>query len=274
MADPNMPSDSELKKRELDLKEQELALKTDELVVERRKIIWWSGPLALAVVGGLIAWATSMGVEAYKAGQEAEAKMLQAALDMVKAAAAPENIEKSRTNLRFIIDVEIGPKDLRDRLAKYLNKPDATLPSELGGAGFLGTSVARTGTSPSVPILPPAPAQDASSGETGWFYLGKTDEKEAKWSTSSAIGTFAIGPAGGQVQPVAVDGSIPSPLVGKTLQTLAPKYLRDGGVPGQRVQSPVKRTLNPGTVLLIVSIDNVGRDGGLPVLWAEVKVQK
>ena len=69
MTDPNMPSDSELKKRELDLKEQELAIKTDELAVERRKIMWWSGPLALAVVGGLIAWGTSMAVEVYKAGQ-------------------------------------------------------------------------------------------------------------------------------------------------------------------------------------------------------------
>lgn len=270
MADPMPLSDSALKERELQLKTRELELKAEEIAQGRRMAIWVSAPIAVAVVGGLITWIGSLYVEQYKARQAREATEFQAALDIVKAAAAPEKIEKSRTNLRFIIEVEIGPQHLRDKLKAYLDKPDAPLPSEVGVAGALQ---ARMPAGSDAPSAPPS-SSSVPSGDEGWFYLGKVDSTKTKWVNSSALRTFGIVPdnGGNDVQPVEV-GTPYADLNGKTIRTLATKYLRDGGVPGKRVQSPVKRTLSSGTTLKIVEIDDVGEDAGEPVLWAKVKVQ-
>ena len=273
MTDTSMTTDQELKKTEFVLKEKELMLKAEELASGKHKPLWWSGPLGLAVIGGLLAWGTNMFVEPYKASEARDAKTLEAALDIIKAAAASNNIEHTRINLQFIIDVELAPVDLRQRLKAYLNRPDAPLPSGIGTAGPTAASVGAGNATASDAARTPPPSQPASTGETGWFYLGKTNAEGTKWVASSAIGTFELVSAGVQNSAISVDQTVDTSLVGKTVRTLSPKYLRDGGVPGLRVQSPVKRTLNPGTFLKIKSIDNIGRDGGLPVLWAEVEVQ-
>ncbi|MDP1749300.1 MAG: hypothetical protein Q8L22_07575 [Reyranella sp.] len=272
-----MLNEQELKDKELCLKAKELDLKSEELALQRRKNIWWSGPLALAVIGGLIAWFAEMGAEIYKASEARNAKTLETALELVKAAAASTDVERTRTNIRFIIDLELAPPDLAGKLRAYLAKPDATLPSGIGAVGLSGALAGLSISSASggeTSRTPPS-SQPASLGETGWFYLGKSDDKETNWVESSAIGTFEMVPSDqtGRGIPVSVGQKIEMPLVGKIVRTLSPKYLRDGGIPGQRVQSPVMRTLNPGTVLKIKSIDDQGRDNQLPVLWAEVEVQ-
>lgn len=283
--------------RELAIREQELELKRQQLSHERRKTIWLSAPLTLAVVGGIFALSADYviedvksrhmrGIEALKAQQNQEAHMLAAALDLVKQAAAPgAEVEHTRRFLQFVLDVEIGPLELRNRLQAYLNKPDAQLPPALPTVAASTPMVISVGQPSATRALPSN--QPAGSGETGWFYLGKSDVDIKRWVGSSAVGTFEILPNDGRTdcpkdvtaatkgRTVAEGDSIEaSKLIGKTIRTLGSKYLRGAGAPGERVRSPVARTMPPGTILRITALDDKGRDDRLPVLWAEVEVCK
>lgn len=263
-------SAEEIKQQELSLRAEELKVAAEKLRIETRKSIVWSAPLILAVIGGLLGWAANMGVEFYKANASKDAKLLETALDLIKASHVPGDVEKTRANLQFIIHIKLGPDDLRENLDRYLNRPDAPIPS-LNGSLSPAIPLAPSLNSPIQNTFGKAPSSEpARKGETGWFYLGR--EADGNWITSSAVGTFAF-VDNGNTGSISVGQKVGS-LEGKTLKTLSPKYLRAGGSPGQRVRSPVMRTLAPGTVLQIISVDNAGKDpdDGRTVLWAEVRV--
>ncbi|CAN5553092.1 hypothetical protein BH10PSE6_BH10PSE6_55520 [soil metagenome] len=275
---PNMLTSEELKSPELKLKAQELAIQADQLELEKRKAIFLGVPVLVAIAAGLWSWHTSLTVEKYKADQAKEARYLDAALDLAKAAASSSSVEISRANLRFILAIEVGPEDFRNKLTKYLNTPDAVLPTELSsrnGVAVVAHAAAPAVRSSDTGAIPTA-NQPGTSGETGWFYLGKTDGAKAKWTESSAISTFAFlkdCTDEGSASAVAKDERVElTKLQQKCLRTTATKYLRDGGVPGQRVLSAVKRTMKSGTTLKILKIDDLGSDEGLPVIWAQVEV--
>lgn len=271
--------DQNLEAKELEIRERELDLRVKQLAQEKQKTIWWSAPLIIAVIGGVLGLAANCATEYVKAQHAREEHMLQAALDLVKQARAPGNgVEQTRSFIQFVIDIELGPADLRKKLQDHLNK-DRPLPTAPPSAGVEATNTQPSSASRQLP----SSDQPAKQDETGWFYLGKTDKNIQKWVTSSAIGTFEILPLDGKSDcpdvpatvkgtPVSVDEPVAEPWEGKVIRSLGWKYLREGGQPGERVRSRVKRTMEPGTVLKVLSLDSAGRDEGLPVLWAEVKV--
>lgn len=276
---PSMPTDEELKRQDLEIKARVLALQADQLRLEKLKAIFLGVPVLVAIAAGLWSWHTSLAVERYKAEQAKEARYLETALDLAKAAASSSSVEISRANLRFILAIEVGPEDFRQKLTKYLNTPDAVLPTELSSRN--GTAVVAQSAAPTVPSVDtnamPRPNLPGASGETGWFYLGKTDAAKAKWTESSALGTFALlKECGDKDTPNSVEKNERVELANleqRCIRTTATKYLRDGGAPGRQVLSAVKRTMKSGTTLRILKVDHVGSDDDkLPVVWAQVEI--
>jgi hypothetical protein len=258
-----MPTVAELDIRDLSLNKREIRLETEKLE-HRKSRSFWLGPLGVVVTGAFFAWLASMATEIYKANNARAAKLDEIAIDLVKTAAQRGSNENSRQFLQYISDSKLASEELQKKLEAFLTgQPDARLPPPINLQGSPET------------IPPPAPSnQPARQSETGWFYLGKVKRDASGkdvWDNSSAIGTFGVVVNGGVV-PV-VPGKEVGSLLGATIETLGPKYLRGDGAEGQRVRSPVKRVLDLRTRLKVNRIDTAGRDGNDPVWWAEVTVQ-
>jgi hypothetical protein len=298
-----MLTEHELQVKELALKTQELDLKNRELELGKKKPNIFFSPLLLTMIVAILGIFGNLGLEAYKAGQAREAKSFDTALELIKAAAASGHVEQVRTNLKFIIDVELAPDSLRSKLNTYLSRPDAPLPGAIGQPTLADNSPtggvsprviaavvqqaqqqqAEQRAVPMVPVVPAPPPTTASPAPppslaaapppprapivltTGWIYLGKTTPDDTRWEKSSADGSlrFPDLPAGAKIS---------AELIGKTIETTSSKFLREGGPPGRKVQSAIKETLRPGSKMRVKSIDNIGRDEGMPVVWAEVEV--
>lgn len=296
-----MLTEHELQVKELALKTQELDLKNRALELDKKQPSIFLSPLLLTMIVAIIGIFGNLALEAYKAGQAREGKSFDTALELIKAAAASGHVEQVRTNLKFIIDVELAPESLRKKLTIYLSHPDAPLPGAIGQPTAFDNSpnggvsprvvavvqqeaLAQQRPMPIVPAPPPAPTNGVpnTSGQpapppvaaappppavlaTGWIYLGKTSPDEMKWVQSSADGSLRI-------PELRANARISDQLIGKTIEITSSKYMREGGPPGRKVQSAVKDTLKPGAKVRVKSIDNIGRDDGSPVLWAEVEV--
>jgi hypothetical protein len=126
---------------------------------------------------------------------------------------------------------------------------------------------------------PSAAPADTCAGATvnlaapgGWLFLGRMNKEKSEWVPSDS-GTRSVK---FEAELPERDKDLVQKLQNQCLRTLAAKYLRDDGAPGQKVHAQVKRTLPTRSRLRIVEIDAEGIDeptnNKYPVVWARVEV--
>jgi len=125
----------------------------------------------------------------------------------------------------------------------------------------------------------PAASSDTCAGATvnqaapgGWLFLGRMNKDTSEWVPSDS-GTRSVK---FEAELPERDKDLVQKLQNQCLRTLAAKYLRDDGAPGQKVHTQVKRTLPTRSRVRIVEIDAEGIDeptnNKYPVIWARVEV--
>jgi hypothetical protein len=234
---------------------------------------FWKNPILLSFIGAFIAVVTNIVADSINAQDKlrSEEDKLQAGLlqEALKAADTSAALAK----LQLLNDAKLVPRYSVQIVDLMQNER------------YAGTFARATGTKleTTVSVSLPRPTTDcvaaasAVTRETGWIYLGRTtaDDKSAWDTTNSTFDSLRYDQAkfhsSGTIAP-----GFPSQLKGECLTTKAPKYLRDQGQPGQRVQSAVRRVLPNGARLRIIEVDDTGTDieNGVtrPVVWARVEV--
>lgn len=125
----------------------------------------------------------------------------------------------------------------------------------------------------------PAAPPDTCAGATvnlaapgGWLFLGRMNKDKSEWVPSDS-GTRSVR---FEADLPERDKDLVQKLQNQCLRTLAAKYLRDDGAPGQKVHAQVKRTLPTRSRVRIVEVDAEGIDeptnNKYPVVWARVEV--
>ena len=133
-------------------------------------------------------------------------------------------------------------------------------------------AVAAATTSPAAPPDTCTGATVNLAAPGGWLFLGRMNKDKSEWVPSDS-GTRSVK---FEAELPERDKDLVQKLQNQCLRTLAAKYLRDDGAPGQKVHAQVKRTLPTRSRVRIVEVDADGIDeptnNKYPVVWARVEV--
>jgi hypothetical protein len=145
-------------------------------------------------------------------------------------------------------------------------------PTPLPTATPAPSPVATATPSPAAPPDTCAGAIVNPGSPGGWLFLGRMNKDKSEWVPSDS-GTRSVK---FEAELPERDKDLVQKLQNQCLRTLAAKYLRDDGAPGQKVHAQVKRTLPTRSRVRIVEIDADGIDeptnNKYPVVWARVEV--
>ena len=110
--------------------------------------------------------------------------------------------------------------------------------------------------SPAAPLRTCAGATVNLAAPGGWLFLGRMNKDKSEWVPSDS-GTRSVR---FEADLPERDKDLVQKLQNQCLRTLAAKYLRDDGAPGQKVHAQVKRTLPTRSRVRIVEVDAEGID--------------